>query len=67
MNKFEAVILISPEISNTQLQKELENFDNILNTNNGNIINKEEDLIMIHELFLNYYKNFLIMKNILLY
>tara|TARA_B100001250_G_scaffold267551_1_gene230793 strand:- start:413 stop:739 length:327 start_codon:yes stop_codon:yes gene_type:complete len=41
MNKFEAVLLISPEISNDQLKKELENFNSILNTNNGNIINKE--------------------------
>jgi len=42
MNKFEAVLLISPEISNTQLKKELENFDSILKTNAGNIINKED-------------------------
>jgi len=42
MNKFEAVILISPEISNAQLKKELETFDNFLTTNNGNIINKED-------------------------
>jgi len=42
MNKFEAVLLISPEVSNDQLKKELDNFDSILNTNKGSIINKED-------------------------
>ena len=42
MNKFEAVLLISPEVSNDQIKKELDNFDNILNTNKGSIINKED-------------------------
>ena len=42
MNKFEAVLLISPEVSNDQLKKELDNFDSILNTNKGSIIHKED-------------------------
>ena len=42
MNKFEAVLLISPEISNDQLKKELDTFDSILSTNKGSIINKED-------------------------
>jgi len=41
MNKFEAVLLVSPEISNSQLNKELENFENLLANRKGKVINKE--------------------------
>ena len=41
MNKFEAVLLVSPEISNSQLNKELENFENLLANRKGKLINKE--------------------------
>ena len=42
MNKFEAVILISPEISNPQLKKELDNFVDLLKNNGAKIINTED-------------------------
>ena len=42
MNKFEAVLLISPEISNPQLKKEIEEFENNIKNIDGNIVNKED-------------------------
>ena len=42
MNKFEAVLLISPDTSNPQLKKELENFNSNLSNNNGVMIDKED-------------------------
>ena len=41
MSKFEAVLLISPEITSPQIKKELDDFDNILTNNKGKIINIE--------------------------
>jgi len=42
MNKFEAVLLISPDVSNTQIDKEIEKFDKILTSENGKIFNSED-------------------------
>ena len=42
MNKFEAVLLISPEISQKALSKELEDFKNLITNNKGNIVNSED-------------------------
>ena len=41
MNKFEAVLLINPDISNQVLKKEIENFQKQISLNNGEIINNE--------------------------
>ena len=41
MNKFEAVLLINPDISNQVLKKEIENFKKQISSNNGEIINNE--------------------------
>ena len=41
MNKFEAVLLINPDISKQILQKEIENFKKQILSNNGEIINIE--------------------------
>ena len=41
MNKFEAVLLINPDISKQILQKEIENFQKQISSNNGEIINIE--------------------------
>ena len=42
MNKFEAVILISPEISSTNHSNEIENFKKNITENEGSIINQED-------------------------
>ena len=42
MNKFEAVLLINPDISKQILKKEIENFKKQISSNNGEIINIED-------------------------
>ncbi len=42
MNKFEAVILISPEISSSTLSKEIDSFKKNIASSNGSIINQED-------------------------
>ena len=42
MNKFEAILLINPDISNQILKKEIENFKKQISSNKGEIINIEE-------------------------
>ncbi len=42
MNKFEAVVLFSPELSSNNLKQEDENFKNLINKENGKIINVED-------------------------
>ena len=41
MNKFEAVLLINPDISKQILKKEIENFKKQISSNKGEIINSE--------------------------
>ena len=41
MNKFEAVLLINPDISEKILKKEIENFKKQISSNKGEIINNE--------------------------
>ena len=41
MNKFEATILISPDISNQILDKEIDSFKSQIESQNGKIINHE--------------------------
>ena len=41
MNKFDAVLLINPDISNQILKKEIENFKKQISLNKGEIINSE--------------------------
>ena len=41
MNKFEAVLLINPDISKQILKKEIENFKKQISSNKGEIINDE--------------------------
>ena len=42
MNKFEAVILISPEISTSIHSSEIENFKNSITDKGGSIVNQED-------------------------
>tara|TARA_B100000686_G_C16272206_1_gene704609 strand:+ start:341 stop:667 length:327 start_codon:yes stop_codon:yes gene_type:complete len=42
MNKFEAVLLLSPEISKPDLKKEIENFKKSISSNKGKIIDFED-------------------------
>ena len=42
MNKFEAVLLISPETSNNLLEKNIKNFQDIIINNSGKITNTED-------------------------
>ena len=42
MNKFEAILLLSPEISNTVLTENLKIFEENINKNNGKIVNTED-------------------------
>ena len=42
MNKFEAVLLISTELSSQILKKEIDNFSKQIATNKGKIINTED-------------------------
>ena len=42
MNKFEAVLIINPEISSKILENELKKFSEIIKSNNGNILDSED-------------------------
>ena len=42
MSKFEAVLLIGPETSNSLLEENLKNFEEIIETNSGKITNIED-------------------------
>jgi len=42
MNKFETVLLISPEVSNSLLEQNIKNFEDIVTNNSGKIINTED-------------------------
>ena len=42
MKKFEAVLLISPEVSNNLLEQNIKNFEDIINNNSGKIMNTED-------------------------
>ena len=42
MNKFEAVILISPETSKSGLSKYINNFEDIISNHSGTITNSED-------------------------
>ena len=42
MNKFEAVLLISPEVSNNLLDQNIKNFEDIVTNNSGKITNTED-------------------------
>ncbi len=42
MNKFEAVILLSPEISSTTLKSEITKFKNSIENSKGKVVNEEE-------------------------
>ncbi|MFL2543627.1 MAG: 30S ribosomal protein S6 [Alphaproteobacteria bacterium] len=42
MNKFEAILLISPEVSKTILNDNLKNFEEIISNNAGKIKNTED-------------------------
>lgn len=41
MNKFEAVILLSPELGSQSFDKEISNFKNLIDNKSGKIINEE--------------------------
>ena len=64
MNKFEAVLLISPEVSNNLLEQNIKNFEDIVSKSSGKIMNTEDwglrDLVMIStilkKLFINIFK-----------
>ena len=42
MSKFEAVLLLSPELSSTVISKELDKFKNSINSSSGTIHNEED-------------------------
>jgi len=42
MNKFEAVLLISPEVSNNILEQNIKNFEDIISKSSGKIMNTED-------------------------
>ena len=42
MNKFEAVVLLSPEISTQSLNEEIKTFKELISSNTGKIINEED-------------------------
>ena len=42
MNKFEAVILLSPDISNNVRDNLIKNFINLIESNDGNLISSED-------------------------
>jgi len=42
MNKFEAVLLFSPELSSQSLTNEIDNFKKIISSNSGKFINEED-------------------------
>ena len=42
MNKFEAVLLISPEVSNNILEQNIKSFEDIISKSSGKIMNTED-------------------------
>ena len=42
MNKFEAVLLFSPELSSQSLTNEIDNFKKIISSNSGKFVNEED-------------------------
>ena len=42
MNKFEAVLIISPDLASDKLKSEVEKFKDNISKNSGKIINQEE-------------------------
>ncbi len=42
MNKFEVVLVLSPELGSQNLNKEIEQFSSQISKNNGEIINRED-------------------------
>ena len=42
MNKFEAVLLLSPEIGSQELKKEYDKFKEYISSSNGTIVNEED-------------------------
>ena len=42
MNKFEAVLVISPEVSNKILEQNIKNFEDIVTNNSGKIMDTED-------------------------
>ena len=42
MNKFEAVILLSPELGTEELNKEITSFKNYITNNSGKLVNEED-------------------------
>ena len=42
MNKFEAVVLLSPELGSQNLKKEIDAFKKFISSNAGNIVNEED-------------------------
>jgi small subunit ribosomal protein S6 len=42
MNKFEAILLLSPEISNSILSENLKNFEENISSNDGKVTNSED-------------------------
>ena len=42
MNKFEAVLLFSPELSSQSLSNEIDNFKKIISSNSGKFISEED-------------------------
>ena len=41
MNKFEVVLILSPELANNSFNKEIDKFKNQISSNSGKIINEE--------------------------
>ena len=42
MNKFEAVLIVSPEVSNNILEQNIKNFEEIVSKSSGKIMNTED-------------------------
>ena len=42
MNKFEVVLLLSPELGSQNLKTEIDKFKNFITTNSGKIVNEED-------------------------
>ena len=42
MNKFEVVILLSPELASQNLKSEIDNFKKLISKNKGKVINEED-------------------------
>tara|TARA_Y100001970_G_scaffold240702_1_gene303645 strand:+ start:14489 stop:14815 length:327 start_codon:yes stop_codon:yes gene_type:complete len=64
MNKFEAVVLISPELSVSVLKDSLKHFEDIISSKDGKIVNSEDwglrdlsyDINNFKKAFYNYYQ-----------